>query len=75
MEGSTLNIIEANHRNIGWNLQTMVAASADSSDRRDVVVADNRSEFGAALNQFVRRLESELRRRDSKLKLDRKSVV
>src|SRR5208282_5335708 len=69
MEGRTLNIIEANHRNIGWNLQAMVPASTDSSDCRDVVVADNRSEFDAALNQFVRGLESQLRRRNSKLKL------
>src|ERR1700733_11821132 len=69
MEGSTLNIIEANNRNIGGHLQTMVTASADSPDRRNIVVANNRSEFSAALNQFVRGLKSQLRRGNSKLKL------
>ena len=66
---SALDVVEANDRDIGRNVQSMVHESANRTDGGDVVVAEERREIGSALDEFVGWLEAEFWSGDAKLKL------
>src|SRR4051812_8320196 len=72
MKGGTLDVVESDDRNIVRDLQPMIHQCLYGADRSNIVVADERGEIAAALDQFICRLVSKFWGGDPELKLNSK---
>ena len=51
--GSGLNVVEAEHRDVGWNLQPCVVECANASDGGDVVKTEDCCKVSAPQQQLL----------------------
>ena len=70
MKCGALDVVEAHDGDVCRHLQAVIHEGANGTDGGDVVVAEERGEIGAALDEFVGGLEAKFGCGDAELELD-----